>query len=471
MINRILIRMKVVQLLYSYMLTRNDFKLSSEPERKTRDNVYGYETYLNLILLLLKLSGYKMTSTSGGVQHLDNNRLTLKITRLLAQDSDIRALMSAGTATSAAYDGTVKDLYEKILKSSAFTDFSKKRNKDLTDEIRLWNTILDTVIARDPEIENVARKSGDYTQAGFNYGVRLLHDTLSSFGDSADSLTQARQSLENSLDKAYELYHMLLLLPVEITRIQRDRIENAKEKYIPTSEDLNPNTRFIDNSLITSISQSPDMLGYLKERPINLDAHYLLIKKMLEDVLKSEIYASYMAADSTDHARDCDFWRSVMKNIILPSDALAEMLESSSIYWNDDLEIMGTFVLKTIKKSSTSERPLVLLPQYKDEDDAKFGFQLFYDTVTNRELYRSYIDKFINASQWDPDRLAFMDIIVMMTAISELINFPSIPVPVTLNEYIEIANSYSTPRSGQFVNGMLYSITNYLREEGKIGQK
>lgn len=469
MINRILIRMKVVQLLYSYLLTRNDFKLSNAPERKTRDNVFGYETYLNLILLLLKLSGYKAVNNTGSPR-LDNNKLTLKVARLLAQDNDIKALMINGTPTSGAYDELVPHLYDKIISSSVFTDFNKKRSKELIDEIKMWNTIIDTVIAKDPEIENAARNSSEYTQAGFTYGLRLLHDTLNSFGDSADSLDQARKSLTGSLDKAYELYHMLLLLPVEITRLQRERIENAKEKYIPTSEDLNPNTRFIDNTLIPSISQSPEMLEYLKENPINLDAHYLLIKKMLDDVLQSTIYASYMEAADTDHARDCEFWRSIMKNVILPSDALAELLETSSIYWNDDLDIMGTFVLKTIKKASGSEGPLQLLPQYKDDDDAQFGLQLFTDTVTNREVYRSYIDRFINADQWDPERLAFMDIVIMMTAISELLNFPSIPIPVTLNEYIEIANSYSTPRSGQFVNGMLYSITNYLKEEGLLNK-
>lgn len=172
---------------------------------------------------------------------------------------------------------------------------------------------------------------------------------------------------------------------------------------------------------------------------------------------------------SANRADDCEFWRNVFKNIILPSDELAEALETKSVYWNDDLDIMGTFVLKTIKRiGGSAEEPVELLPKYKDEEDSRFGAELFMDAVNNLEEYRSYIDRFINASQWDPERLAFMDGVIMITAIAELLNYPLIPVPVTLNEYIEIANSYSTPRSGQFINGILYSVINYLRSEGKL---
>lgn len=470
MINRILIRMKVVQLLYSYLLTRSDFKLCPSPERPTRDNRFGYETYINLILLLLELSGYKVSANQSPLAALKDNRLALKVTKALSQDSDIREIIARGNTDIASYDNAVRPLYNAIINSSVFSDFSRKRNKELADEVAMWIVIIDTIIARSPEVEAAARQSENFTQAGFAQGIRMLRETLNAYNDNRNAFSNAQEALDNSLDKAYELYHLLLLLPVEITRIQAQRLDNAKEKYVPTSEDLNPNTRFIDNSLVKTIATSEDMETYLKDNPINFDTHYLLIKKMLDDLMQSQLYIDYMAADSTDHARDCEFWRAAMKSIILPSDALAEMLESSSIYWNDDLEIMGTFALKTIKQAVSCEGTLPLLPQYKDNDDARFGAQLFVDTVNNREIYRSYIDRFIDQSQWDADRLAFMDIVIMMVAISELLNFPAIPVPVTLNEYIEIANSYSTPRSGQFVNGMLFSIINYLKEEGRLNK-
>ena len=462
--------MKVVQLLYCYLLTRSDFKLIPSPERQTRDNRFAYETYINLILLLLELSGYKVSKNESPLSQLKDNKLALKVAKALSQDSEIREIIARENTSINDYDDAVRPLYNTIINSTVYSDFSKKRSKDIADEVTFWTVVIDTIIAKSSEVETAARRNDDFTQAGFVSGIKMLRDTLNAYSDNRNSFSQAQKSLEDALDKAYELYHMLLLLPVEITRIQRDRLESAKEKYIPTSEDLNPNTRFIDNSFVKAVAYSTDMEDYLKANPINLDTHYLLIKKLLDTILQSELYAKYMEAPTTDHAADCEFWRAAMKSIILPSDALAEILESSSIYWNDDLEIMGTFAIKTIKQAASTEGDLKLLPQYKDDDDARFGAQLFVDTVNNRETYRSYIDQFIDESQWDADRLAFMDIVVMMVAISELLNFPAIPIPVTLNEYIEIANSYSTPRSGQFVNGMLFSIINYLKSEGKLNK-
>ena len=141
-----------------------------------------------------------------------------------------------------------------------------------------------------------------------------------------------------------------------------------------------------------------------------------------------------MNAETDDYVADCEFWRNVMRTIILPSDDLAEALEAKSIFWNDDLSIMGTFVLKTIKQfAGSQDKEVKFLPQYKDEEDENFGPDLFRYAVENRETYRSYIDRFINSSQWDPERLAFMDIVIMIAAIAELINYPAIPVPVTMN--------------------------------------
>lgn len=180
-----------------------------------------------------------------------------------------------------------------------------------------------------------------------------------------------------------------------------------------------------------------------------------------------------MANPKQDYQLDCDFWRELLKCVIFPSDTLAEALEAKSIFWNDDLPIMGTFVVKTLKQMSLDydqTQGITLLSQYKDEEDANFGADLFMLAVNNYDLYRSYIDRFINNEQWDSERLAFMDIVVMVTAIAELINYPAIPIAVTMNEYIEIANSYSTPRSGQFVNGLLYSVSTYLQQEGIINK-
>ena len=178
-----------------------------------------------------------------------------------------------------------------------------------------------------------------------------------------------------------------------------------------------------------------------------------------------------MDAPESSFEADCEFWRDILRSVILPGDALSEALEDKSIFWNDDLQTMGTFVLKTIRNAEQAEgEDISFFPQYKDEEDAKFGAELFTDAVDHREDYRALVEKFINTGNWDPDRLAFMDIVILTVAIAELKNYPNIPVVVTMNEYIEIANNYSTAKSGQFINGVLSSIARDLRESGEIAK-
>lgn len=173
---------------------------------------------------------------------------------------------------------------------------------------------------------------------------------------------------------------------------------------------------------------------------------------------------------ATDYKTDCEFWRNIYRYVIFSNPDFLETLEDKSVFWNDDLDIIGTFVLKTVKRFDSEDHAGALLPKYKDEEDARFGAELFADTVRNRDLYRGYIDTFVNASNWDTERLAFMDVVIMLTAISEIINFPKIPVNVSINEYIELAKSYSTPKSGNFINGILGSIVVMLNDEGIINK-
>lgn len=472
MINRILIRMKVVQLLYSYLLTRNDFHIAHPYEKDTRDNRFAYETYLSILKFVLELSGYQRVGDSGLMRRTlsaeRTDKLATSLAKSLSLDPELRDAIIKNNDNLIDFANQTNDVYQAIISSEVYKDFCKKRKKDLDLEVNLWTVLLDTVIAKNNSFVEACRKSDNFTLNGLSAGIELVKTTIDAFRDNRTSMANAKAALECSLDNAYELYHLLLLLPVEITKLQSQRIEAAKSKYMPSSEDLNPNTRFINNEFVQLVIHSDEMNEYLKEHPISFEGNYFSIKRMLDDVIASETYKDYMAAPTTDRSADCEVWRKLLKNVILPSDALVEMLESSSVYWNDDLEIMGTFALKTIRQASSSDKPLSLLPKYKDKDDEEFGAILFTDSISNRETYREYIDRFIDATQWDSDRLAFMDIVIMMVAISELLNFPSIPVPVTLNEYIEIANSYSTPRSGQFVNGMLFSIIKYLKSEGKL---
>lgn len=471
MINRVLIRIKVIQILYSYLLTQSDFHIESAPESESRDKRYAYSLYLDLLLLILRISGFRLAGSEKLVGAISDNKYLSagKMVRSLFSDVNVRSVIFRRAANSEAFTDAALAIYGKITQSGAYRSYIRTKDLSMKDDVAFWVVIIRTIMEKSPELIEAARKNPDYTIAGYEHAFKMLVSTLEGFSDTRTMFIEARNSLERSLDKARELYFALLLLPIELTRLQARRLDNARHKYLPSPEDLNPDTRFIDNTFVANLEESPEMKEYLKSNPISWDNGSETLKLLLDKVLQSDIYADYMAAPGVSYEDDCDFWRSIIKNVILPSDILAEAIESESVYWNDDLDIIGTFVIKTIKRASAdSATPITLLPKFKDDEDARFGGELFVDTVENYGTYRSYIDKFINEKQWDPERLAFMDVIIMCTAISELLNFPSIPVPVTMNEYIEIANCYSTSKSGQFINGILFSVINYLKKEGKL---
>lgn len=473
MINRVLIRIKVVQMLYSYLLTKSEFRIEPAPESATRDRRFAYTVYIDTLLMILRLSGQNTNpqrQTSPLAGHAVHQALSSsKLARALRDDDQIKSIiLKKGDQADDMAEAT-EPVYLSLTDSSIYKNYIKTKNHELADDVRFWAAVLPTVILKNAKFVECARRNPDFSITGMEKGIEMAVNTLESFSDNRYMLRDASKALTASLDKAYELYHALLLLPAEITELRRQRIDNARHKFLATAEDLNPNTRMIDNTVPARIAECDAMTGYLKSNPFSWEGDFDLIQRLLDRIMESKIYQDYMDAPSTDYKTNCEFWRLVMKNIILPSDDLAEVLESKSVYWNDDLEIMGTFVLKTLKRlASTPEGCVELLPKYKDDEDARFGSELFMDAVNNFDEYRSYVEKFINSTSWDPERMAFMDLVVMVTAIAELLNYPLIPIPVTLNEYIEIANAYSTSRSGQFVNGILYSVINYLHEQGKL---
>ena len=281
-------------------------------------------------------------------------------------------------------------------------------------------------------------------------------------------LNNAEKELFFSLEKAYDLYHYLLLLMIELTDLQDRRLETAKGKYMPTHDDLNPNMRFVNNRFIKSLRNNLQLSEYITQQKLSWVNESEMIKKILDEILNSEIYSRYMNSEDDSFDNDKEFWRATFKNIVCPNILLNEILEDQSLYWNDDIDIIGTFVLKTIKKFTEEDSNNKLLPMYKDEEDVVFARKLFRNTLINADKYRKLIDD--NTRNWDIERIAFMDIVIMMVALSEIINFPSIPVKVSLNEYIEIAKTYSTQKSGRFINGILDGIVVQLKKTGEINK-
>ncbi len=280
-------------------------------------------------------------------------------------------------------------------------------------------------------------------------------------------LSEAIKTLSQSMDKSYELYHYLLILPIALTDLQAQRLDNARNKYLPDENDLNPNTKLVNNLFVTKLRNNEMLKEYLKQLPLSWDDKDIYLRLTLDKILDSEIYKDYIAADGQNLADDCEFWREIMRHVVLVDDNLVDVLEEKSVYWNDDLDTIGTFVLKTIKKFA-EEGFDELLPQFKDDEDRRFGEKLFRCAVDNQDKYMELIERFVKKESWDVDRLAFMDVVILLVAIAEVENVPSVPTKVTLNEYIEIAKYYSTQKSGQFVNGILNAIIVSLKKDGLL---
>ena len=297
-------------------------------------------------------------------------------------------------------------------------------------------------------------------------GNRLLQIVYSYLIDGDKSIDTAEKELFASLEKSYELYHLLLLIPVEVTHLQRLRIDNARSKFMATAEERTPNTRMIDNRFVAQLEENKTFSKYIEERPLvwNDDTNYL--RSLLDRILSSEIYAQYLEAEDS-YENDRTFWKNIYRRLIFSDENLGEILESQSLYWNDDMPIISTFVLKTVKRFEESAgNEQELLPMFKDEDDRIFARTLFRRALLDSNDNKKLIEQFTR--NWEIERIAFMDIVIMIVALAEITSFPSIPLQVSFNEYIEIAKSYSTSKSGNFINGVLEAITSLLKKEGRL---
>jgi len=297
--------------------------------------------------------------------------------------------------------------------------------------------------------------------------IKIVQILYSYYKSDGKSLPLAEKELFHSIEKTYDLYYHLLQLSIEITRFATDRIETKRNKLRPTPEDLNPNTRFIDNAFVAQLSNNIQFNEYLQAHKLSWVNDSEIIKVLFEKIFASEFYTEYMNAPAADYAADKDVWRKIFKKIILQSEELDDSIQDQNIYWTDDIEMVVSFIIKTIKRfdeSKGDEQPL--LPMFKDEEDAEFARKLMRSVLTKGPKLREMID--VNTKNWELDRIAFMDIVIMEVALAELMDFPTIPVNVTLNEYIEIAKTYSTEKSGTFINGVLDNIVGQLKSENKL---
>ncbi len=474
MINRILIRVKVVQQLYSYMVSRNNFDIEATPAETTRERRFAHQIYLDLFLLLLRLSGYRLASPEASEPLLVHKKLSEnKAIKALSHNDFLRALQVREPHRADRYASIEEHLLDKIQHSDAYTKYSKRRSTDLAEDARFWSIMLNTEIAKDPDLEDLMRTFEGYSLNGFLRGVEMVDRAILQSTESKISLLKAQNELQSALSKSYELYLRLFRLILDITAEQERRIENAKTKYLASHDDLNPNMRLVNNALAVFLEGYEPLHDLFKEYKIlPAEPGDNTITALLKLITESDLYKDYEASPAGDFAQDTEFWRSAMRSIVFPSEILEEDMEDKSVFWNDDLYSMGTFFLKSLRQIATSgAEGFDILPKYKDEDDARFGADLFMAAINNEDKYRELIDRFVNTSTWDSKRIPLMDVVILLAAIAEIVAYPQIPLAVSINEYVEIANTYSTDKSGSFVNGMLFSISKYLNQEGTINKK
>ena len=297
--------------------------------------------------------------------------------------------------------------------------------------------------------------------------LKVIQIIYAYYQNGGKNLDAAEKELFYSLSKSYDLYNYLLLLMVEVTRFADRRIDNRRHKLRPTAEDLNPNTRFIDNAFMAQLAQNKQLEEFSKNQKRTWDDEGDFVKHLFSQIEETKAYQEYMAKETLTYEDDRELWRKLYRTVIASNDEIDEILEEQSLYWNDDKAIIDTFVLKTIKRfESENGADQKLLPEYKDEEDQEFARKLLRNAIKGAEAYRKLIAD--STKNWDMERIAFMDILIMQVALAEILTFPSIPTSVSFNEYVEIAKMYSTPKSSGFINGMLDTIVNQLKKENKL---
>ena len=297
--------------------------------------------------------------------------------------------------------------------------------------------------------------------------LKIIQIVYAYYQNGSKNLDSAEKELFFSLSKAYDLYNYLLMLMIALTEYAQKRIDNAKAKLAPTSEDLNPAMKFVENKFIAQLEVNKQLTKFITNQKRTWVNDQDFVKELYDKIIESDIYKAYMASSDHSYEADRELWRKLYKAFVFNNDSLDQLLEDQSLYWNDDKEIVDTFVLKTIKRFDQKQganQPL--LPEFKDDEDQEYARRLFRRTILNSDYYRHLIGE--NIKNWDLDRVAFMDVVIMQSALAEILSFPNIPVNVSLNEYLEIAKLYSTPKSASFINGTLDGVVNQLKKDGKL---
>lgn len=297
--------------------------------------------------------------------------------------------------------------------------------------------------------------------------VKVMQSIYAMHQHQSDNLDKEEKFLFQSIENTQNLYLLLLSALIEIKKKEEGYIDLASKKHLATKEERNPNLKFINNKVLVLLSESEALETALDDHNINnWKLNDDIILGLIDTIKESELYQNYMQKPVGSFEEDKNFIVDLYTEVIAPSDRLYDYLEDFKLTWVDDLPAINTLIVKQIKQLKGENDTLIVPKVYKDEDDKDFVKNLFRKTVLNElELSKEYIDKTPN---WDVERIAEIDTIILKMAICELLKFPSIPTKVTINEYLEIAKEYSTPKSSIFINGILDNLVKEFTQDGKL---
>lgn len=297
--------------------------------------------------------------------------------------------------------------------------------------------------------------------------VKILQVIFSYLFSEDKTIDQAEKELFFSIDKFYDLYHKMLYLMVDLQRYAGNKIEIARNKKAPTYDDLHPNTKFIENQLIIQINENEELRSYVEKKKLGWSMKKEFLKDLYNHLIQSDLFQNYMDKPEQSYEEDKYLVVKIYSELLPDYDPLFQQLEDQNIYWNDEVELVLSFIIKAIKDLETDQgTDKILSPLFQKEEDRDFARDLLRKTIMKYSEYDELIEK--NSQNWDLERIAFMDILIMKMAITEMLEFTSIPTKVTLDEYIEIAKHYSTEKSNVFINGILDKIISQLRSENRI---
>ncbi len=300
--------------------------------------------------------------------------------------------------------------------------------------------------------------------------IKVMQTLYASKGSESDNIKTYEKFLLKSLDSMYDLFLAQLALLAEVHKKSKDRLEKSQKKFLATQEEKNPNAKFVNNEVLELLNSNEALQEHLENQKENtwyLDFEYIDV--IFKAILESDIYKDYMSTKTSTFKEDKDFVIDIFTEIIAPNDKLYDYFEDKRITWLDDLPVVNTSILKLFKKVKVSSEGKFFTPKlFKDLEDRDFGVDLLKKTILNQGIFSNEIA--LKTKNWDAERITQIDTVLMQMAICEFQKFPSIPIKVTINEYLEIAKEYSTPKSSNFINGILDKIIKEYTSERKLNK-